>query len=176
MNVGISSKAIFTNPQAGEKKSSRTSFGTTNVAGLLSRARLWEKNFEYAFINLIAPHEGADGKTEDLYSQSLGMRKYLAARAMRHMLGGLEGDQGDTVYFLKYQDAMYPIEEYFYGLMDAAYSGAVVSIANINNRGGLNNSPVSQQKDESPEEAGYRRSVAIRSKILNLTASVTRSM
>ncbi|MBO5426593.1 MAG: hypothetical protein J6A25_13875, partial [Lachnospiraceae bacterium] len=87
-----------------------------------------------------------------------------------------EGDQGDTVYFLKYQDAMYPIEEYFYGLMDAAYSGAVVSIANINNRGGLNNSPVSQQKDESPEEAGYRRSVAIRSKILNLTASVTRSM
>ena len=176
MNVGISSKAIFTNPQAGEKKSSRTSFGTTNVAGLLSRARLWEKNFEYAFINLIAPHKGADGKIEDLYSQSLGMRKYLAARAMRHMLGGLEGDQGDTVYFLKYQDAMYPIEEYFYGLMDAAYSGAVVSIANINNRGGLNNSPVSQQKGESPEEAGYRRSVAIRSKILNLTASVTRSM
>lgn len=183
MYLGISSKAIFTDPRAREKKSKRTSFGTTTVAGLLARARLWEKDFEYAFLNFMAPHKGPNGETVDLYDKSINLRRYLAAHAMRHMLGGLEGvqkdlegGQKDTVYFLKYQDAMYPVEDYFYGLMDAAYNNKTVAIANVTNRGGLNNNIVTPTKGETVADAAYRRSKEIRTKILKLTATVTRSM
>lgn len=183
VSLGISSKAQFTKGSKEEGKSSSTSFGTTTVKGLLARAQLWDHETQYMFLNMLAPHKQGTNpdpatKSADLFKESLGMRRYIAAKAMRHMLGGLEGDKGDTVYFLKYQDAMFPVDDYFRELADIANGDIKGNLpyAGVSNRGAAKNEWLAPSNGESPEDAGYRRSIKVRSQLLNLTATVTKTL
>ena len=89
VNIGFSAKAQF----AQESPKKRTSFLRSNDEITMKKADALGTDIEYQLNNLIA-----HGK----YSESIQLRKLVAAYASLQSIGGIKGD--DEVYFIVYLD------------------------------------------------------------------------
>lgn len=181
VSLGISSKAVFADPDPKKKsqKSTATHFGTTTVQGLLARAQqdISKGKLAYLLTNMLAPQKQSLENTDpapDLYKETENIRRYLAARAMNAMLGGLGTGLGgniDTVYFISYQDKLFSVSDYFEGLANQSANQDTLPLAHIT-RKAVNNSPEAPGQDGIPG-AMYRRSTRVRSEILSMSANVS---
>lgn len=164
--IGVSAKAQFT---GGKNKSSTTTFGTTTVDGLLARAEALHTQYDYLFLNGIAHNTNFAASGEGEGSR---LRRYLAAKSMKYMLGGIGGSamggSRDEVYFLKYADTAYRVDEYFTNLAKESFTK--LPIANVVGMKGL-----SLPKRENYAHA-YMRSKLARKTLLSMKANVSKNL
>lgn len=101
INLGFSAKSQY---KVGPKATKSTTFKTTNVVSLLTRAGALNTQVEYRTLNDLAFNRWAGMGRSNL-------RKYLAGIGSYDAIGGTTG--GDENYFLVYLDKILTVEEFF---------------------------------------------------------------
>lgn len=169
INLGFSAKSQY---KVGPKATKSTTFKTTNLISLLTRAGAIGNQIEYRTLNDLAFNRWASmGKNN--------IRKYLAGAGSYDALGGTVG--GDENYFLVYLDKIFTVEEFFDDLIrtntfldidikgeDKIVSGNVVSFGRKN---------IARLAGEGPIPGAnlvlaYQRSKALRSMIHEMEVQV----